>query len=99
MTSQVTVNAPKIPRFCFSELKVPVIKTIPGKRLFLMYLVLRKEILFERCLGVVTFPIASKLHALVQPTHIMYNQCLQVTLTSQNEEQIKVPNLEKFPHP
>lgn len=54
--STLTSNDSKILRSYFSEMRFPVTKPVPGQLLFIIYLVLRKEIFLDRCLGVVPFP-------------------------------------------
>lgn len=60
-------------------------KPVPGQLLFIIHLVLRKELLLERCLGVGHFLLPSEVIALVHQTQVTYNQCLQVSPRSQYE--------------
>lgn len=64
--SMLRSNDPKTPKFYFPKVRFPVIKSGPGKLLCNTSLVLKKEILFERCLRVGTFPMAGKFIAFVQ---------------------------------
>ena len=97
--STLTSNDSKILRSYFSEMRFPVTKPVPGQLLFIIYLVLRKEIFLDRCLGVVPFPNITGNPLLWYNKHKSHTTMPpDVSDHQMMGTQIEAANLSKLPH-